>query len=241
MRMSADFDDLAYDYEWYQNLLATFKQAGYEFRSFEEHSQKKVVYLRHDVDFSPQKALTMAEIESEMDISSTYFFLVTASFYNALSAPNRRIIQKISDLGHEIGLHFAVQEYFDNEPESRLLRERIQADKKVLETVIDDVSNVVAFHNPPEWALGRRFEGLKSTYEPKFFEAIAYRSDSLQRWRENPPLKSQNPLPDQIQILIHPSLWGHDDQSATDQIKAAQNELIQQTDDEMDAFSRLDW
>lgn len=239
--MRKNLDDVVYDYEWYRSLLRMLDEAGYTFHSFAQPPENSVVYLRHDVDWSPKKALRMAKIEAEIGISSTYFFLVTASFYNALSAPNRQVIRKISSLGHEIGLHFAVREYFDDDPGTEQLRERIRADQSVLKTILDDVTQVVAFHNPPEWVLNRCFEGFTSTYEPRFFEDITYTSDSLQRWREEPPFVDHDRLPSEVQILVHPTLWGEQQLDARKQIQAAQQDIIHQTDEEMEMASRLDW
>ena len=60
---------------------------------------EKYVILRHDVDRRPSHALTMAELETENGIRSTYYFRVPYTFDKAM-------IQKISSLGHEIGFHY---------------------------------------------------------------------------------------------------------------------------------------
>jgi len=60
---------------------------------------QKYVILRHDIDRRPSHALAMAESEAENGIHSTYYFRVPYTFDKAM-------IQKISELGHEIGFHY---------------------------------------------------------------------------------------------------------------------------------------
>ncbi len=45
-------------------------------------SGKRYLILRHDVDFSVDRALELAKIENNYGISSTYFFLLHSDFYN---------------------------------------------------------------------------------------------------------------------------------------------------------------
>ena len=67
---------------------------------------KKFIILRHDVDFSLEYALELAKKESEHKIRSTYFVLFNGEYYNPFDNKNSKIIKEISDLGHEIGLHY---------------------------------------------------------------------------------------------------------------------------------------
>ena len=59
-----------------------------------------VVFLRHDVDILPYRALKMAIIESAFDIKSTYYFRKRKYVFN------EQIIKTIHSLGHEIGYHY---------------------------------------------------------------------------------------------------------------------------------------
>ena len=56
----------------------------------------RVVILRHDIDYSLDKAVALAELERELGVSSTYFVLLTSEFYNLLSKDN---LSKISKIG----------------------------------------------------------------------------------------------------------------------------------------------
>jgi hypothetical protein len=56
--------------------------------------------IRHDVDRFPGRALRMAEIESRMGISSTYYFRAKRHTFH------HEYISGIHRLGHEIGYHY---------------------------------------------------------------------------------------------------------------------------------------
>ena len=56
--------------------------------------------IRHDVDRRPNKALQMAQLENQMGIRATYYFRAKKHIFKP------RIIQEISNLGHEVGYHY---------------------------------------------------------------------------------------------------------------------------------------
>ena len=60
----------------------------------------------HDIDFSVKEAYKIALIEKDMGIKANYFFMLSSNTYNPLSNENRSYIERISNLGHEISLHF---------------------------------------------------------------------------------------------------------------------------------------
>ena len=58
------------------------------------------VILRHDVDLLPQNSLQTAIIENKLDIKYSYYFCIVKE------SNQPKIIEKIRDLGHEIGYHY---------------------------------------------------------------------------------------------------------------------------------------
>ena len=70
------------------------------------NNKKQCIILRHDVDVSLDHALKMAKYEDDKGFHSTYFILLHSKYYNALSEYSMTIIQSLSELGHEIGLHY---------------------------------------------------------------------------------------------------------------------------------------
>ena len=103
------YDKDCFSLDFFKETLMNIKESGYRFINFSEAMDDhttKVVLFRHDVDFSPQRALELAKIEASNNVSSTFFFLLTCSFYNALESFTKDIIKSIIELGHEVGLHF---------------------------------------------------------------------------------------------------------------------------------------
>ena len=60
----------------YQRLIQLAKKQGFQFILHKEpyNKERKDVIWRHDVEFSPEIALRMAEIEHEEGIKATYFW-----------------------------------------------------------------------------------------------------------------------------------------------------------------------
>ena len=61
----------------------------------------RTVVLRHDVDRKPENARTMARLEHDLGIRSTYYFRHPATFVP-------EVIRQIHALGHEVGYHYEV-------------------------------------------------------------------------------------------------------------------------------------
>ena len=69
--------------ESYKKLISLIKLKGINVINFQQVSKgRKGVIMRHDIDFCPLRASTIAEIESKNDISSTYFILINSELYN---------------------------------------------------------------------------------------------------------------------------------------------------------------
>ncbi len=213
-------DGIQFTYDTYEGLLRRLKRNDYTFGDYEASGDRTVI-LRHDVDWSPQKALRMAELEADLGISATYFFLLTSPLYNALYEEDRTCIEKIAALGHDVGLHFSTHQYWTKEPRVETIVTAIRRERRILSEAFDDIIEAVSFHIPPDWILRRRFDEFTSTYEPRFFEDIAYRGDSNQRWREDHPLEPT--ISDRVQILVHPGLWGEDDATFEERLVTEQN------------------
>lgn len=202
-------DEIPFTFEWYGDFLDRLCDHGCRFRGYDDELEAGDVILRHDVDWSPRRALRTARLEAERGIEAAYFFLISSPFYNVVHKPTRRIISRMASLGHDVGLHFSVHQYWNEEPPEAELVERIAAEQRILSAVADDPIETVSFHRPPEWVCGRTFSSVDSTYEERFFTDVAYRGDSNQRWRDEPPLADG--VPERMQVLVHPGLWGEED------------------------------
>ena len=106
---------MRFTFDAYNELINKLRENEYTIANYHNYEKtEKCVILRHDVDYSMEKALIMAEYEKSIDVKSTYFLLLTSDFYNVLSHKNQKYIHKIIEYGHDIGLHFDELRY-DNE------------------------------------------------------------------------------------------------------------------------------
>lgn len=218
---------MSFTFDWYRQFLDRLRSHGYRFRGYHESLESGDLVLRHDVDWSPRRALRTARMEAERGIEATYFFLLTSPFYNVQHKPNREIVSRLEDLGHDVGLHFSTHQYWNDEPPEEDLVDRVRAEQRILAEVASDPVSAVSFHRPPEWTFRRSFRSFESTYEERFFTDVAYRGDSNQRWRDEPPLADG--FPDRMQVLTHPGLWGEEDASFVERLSALEDSTLGRT------------
>lgn len=194
-----------------QNLVTAcpymdFRDVGLETSSF--------VLLRHDVEFSVDRALQMAMLESNLGVCSSYFFQIRNEAYNLFSSKNIESVQKIHQLGHYVGLHVHLG-MLEN---TNLLRDYIVQDIKTLETMLQIPIDRFSYHRPTKeiLSLHLKIEGLINTYDDLYFEfneadlthlKIKYLADSRHQWKYGYPNEETINKQAKIQLLIHPDEW----------------------------------
>lgn len=203
-------DDVEFTHEWYRGFLRHLDAEGVRFRRYAADLAPGDALVRHDVDLSPDHAVEMAHIEADLGVHATYFFLVSTPLYSVHNRRTRTAIEEIADLGHDVGLHFSTHQHWEDDPGDEAVERAVERERTALATVADPIETV-SFHAPPDWVLAREFDGFPSAYAPRFFHDVAYCSDSDQRWRDDPPLTDG--VPDRLQVLVHPGLWGERDRS----------------------------
>jgi hypothetical protein len=95
---------LAFLLREYLCLLESLKAAGYSLGPVNDYFGEYVppfVFLRHDVDRFPTRALVMAREERELGIRSTYYFRCDKN-----TRYSEYHIREIADMGHEVGFHY---------------------------------------------------------------------------------------------------------------------------------------
>lgn len=202
-------EPVEFTFDWYEQFLSELLDAGYVPADYDGALEPGEMILRHDIDFSPRKALAMGRIEADLGIEAIYFVLLTCPLYNVFYNPVRSTLEELQSMGHTIGVHFSTHQYWDGEAPASEVTKRAVKEREALSCAVGDVSGAVSFHRPDEWLFRRSFEDFISTYEERFFTEIAYLGDSNQRWREEHPLAGE--LPEKVQILTHPGLWGEED------------------------------
>ena len=170
----------------YRELLDAARAGGYRFATFDEAPAPGALFLRHDVDFSLDAAVRMAEVEAEHEARATYLLMTESVFYNLASPQGVAASTRLRELGHRVGLH-AVYPH----------------------AVLDDrFDPVVAWHNPSPEYMSEPIPGAVNTYAEPHFSTIAYRSDSNQNWRSGCPHDelAAGAFP-WLQLLVHPEIW----------------------------------
>ena len=190
----------------YQKFLTKFIERGYEILSMSTMFEKKnQLMLRHDIDFSIPFAYQIACQEAEINVKSSFFFLLRSKAYNIFELENFKLIKKIHELGHKISVHFDASLY-DN------VHSGLQKELDMFSLLGDSFEKIelVSIHRPKDGLLGseEKIQFIEHTYMPKYFRDIAYFADSGGSFKYGNSLESeafkQN---DTIHLLIHPIWW----------------------------------
>ena len=198
----------------YINLLNLLSKNRYEFSSYQEvEKSAKAVILRHDVDFSLEKALEMSKIEYRNNAKSTYFVLLTSNFYNLYSKESFEILQSIISMGHEIGLHFDEKRYILNSIDD--IRFNAAKEANILSEIVGREIRVISMHRPSLLILDSniQFDNLINSYSSFFFKSMKYISDSRMKWREDPIEIINSNHHDKLHILTHPFWYSLNNES----------------------------
>jgi len=209
-----------FSYSEFKNIINLIK-VNLPIVDFSEVNEqtKSFCVIRHDIEFSVDRALRMARIEADdLGITSTYTVQLRNNTYNALSEKNIKAVREIYRLGHRIGLH-------QNPPNLSALKitENILKDIEVLEHYYDFKIDRFAFHRPnlnPEllaWYVkvdnlincnGKLFFHYFKKEKPEKLDVI-YMSDSNHKWKFGHPLDINFDDVKKLHVLMHPYSWSH--------------------------------
>jgi len=189
----------------YKTFIHKFIENEYRFIFFDEliQNKDKQIILRHDVDLDIDLAYEMAIIENKLGIKSTFFFLLSNNSYNLISEKNKKILNKIRDLGHKISLHFDMMIY-DN------VEEGFEREKDIFHQIFNENINIISIHRPKNNFLETpdKFFTTQNSYEKKYIKEIHYFADSGGSFRYGNPLNSDAFIKKQsMQLVIHPAWW----------------------------------
>lgn len=174
-------------------------------RDYHKVKDNNFLIIRHDVDFSIDRALELAKLEHNHDIISTYFILLQSQYYNALSETNIKKIKEISKLNHEIGLHYDLSLTTSD----KQAVEMINAEAKLLGNLINTTISSISPHNVSLSSKKISYQNLDfiDATNPEILNSVKYVSDSVQNWRSRcmcNHIEKENKLI----ILTHPIWWG---------------------------------
>lgn len=220
-----------FTYSAYRQLLESFRRTHQVIPLGDSTAAvraERYFVLRHDIDYSPDAALRMAELESDLSVRATYFLLLSTPYYNLLSEDYCTFPRKLISLGHDVGFHFDVAALAGVGEEN--LESVLQSQVAVLEQLTGKPVRSIAMHNPS--VSGN--DPFKN--HPKFLNAYddisvrdgAYFSDSCGAWRpETMKVFRSGILPSRFQLLVHPIFWGEDHRDQWTRLDQAVRKIIE--------------
>ncbi|MHB2149519.1 hypothetical protein ACX8XP_10715 [Calditrichota bacterium LG25] len=200
----------------YSNLLISFLNQKYNFIRFDNYlnhnldstivnPQSVIIILRHDVDRLPENSLQTAIIEHELGIQGTYYFRVVPESYDL------QIMEKIAQLGHEIGYHYEDVDLVVKSKALSVMSKKARHASRITHHLIDaayesfcknlemlrenfDIKTI-CMHGSPRSKYDNKLIWSKYDYrelgilgEPYFdidFNEIVYFTDTGRRWNGN--------------------------------------------------------
>ena len=241
-----------FNYSEFKNIINLIK-VNLPIVDFSEVNEKTKSFcvIRHDIEFSVDRALRMARIEADdLGITSTYTVQLRNNTYNALSEKNIKAVREIQKLGHRIGLH-------QNPPNlsATKITENILKDIGVLEHYYDFKIDRFAFHrcgsNPELLEKYVKVPNKINCYAEEFFHyfkgnkpkdfRVHYVADSNHKWKYGHPLYvDYSVYPFRMQLLTHPYSWtedGYNNMSNFNRlIKERNSELVADMSTETNTF-----
>lgn len=84
--------------------LEALRAAGRRFVTLAELEGEADVALRHDVEWSLEDAVALAELEAEMGVRATFFIRADGIAFNPWSSAAKLQIMRLAELGHAVGV-----------------------------------------------------------------------------------------------------------------------------------------
>jgi hypothetical protein len=205
-----------FSYDDYREIIRLIKESGRACTYQEALGRDSFVIMRHDVEYSVERAYELAKVEESMDFHSHFFFQWTNNSYNILSRRNMDMVKDMHERGEHIGLHFALNGLTDPE----LMRRQIRKEADILSEMFGFEIRDFSIHRPSPDALraDMKFDGLLNAYQDDFFTfaenvtdstklGIKYMSDANHIWRYGYPDEKNINGNAKVQILVHPFAW----------------------------------
>lgn len=238
----------AFSYSEYMSIIEYYK-LNHSIMDFSHVSIETEQYcvIRHDVEFSVDRALSLAQFESNvLDINSTYLFQIRNNCYNLASDVNLEKIYAIHALGHKVGLHIHLGLACKDDE----LNDYILNEAQLFEALTGLKVDRFSYHRPNASILKDYLEipGLINCYDKKFFHHydiphnnldVKYFTDSRHSWQHGHPLQEKH---QKVQILTHPYSWTETGHSNTENYRSLliekDNELRESINRETSTFPK---
>ncbi|MDD4050614.1 MAG: hypothetical protein PHR28_01780 [candidate division Zixibacteria bacterium] len=119
---------MLFTYDSYRQLVETITRNGYAIFGIEEILARRAdetlpesdyVAIRHDIDYFPDRAKAIAEIEAERRIATTYY--IRRRFFDS----NIDLVRMIAGLGHQVGYHYEEVDTHQKAPNLQVGRDAV--------------------------------------------------------------------------------------------------------------------
>ena len=209
-----------FSYEEYGEIISSIQKylPILDYSEIEKTTEKFCV-IRHDVEFSIDRAYDLAVYEHSLGIETSYMFQIRNNCYNTFSDKNLSKIELIAGMGHKIGLHAHMNALKD----IKYIDSYIKNDINILSALTGFVIDRFSFHRPKReyLELNLNIQGrlpfsstnIINTYDKRYFHLtedlnnlnITYLADSQHKWNYGHPLDLK-PV-NKLQLLTHPYSW----------------------------------
>jgi len=177
---------------------------------------KNFFTVRHDVEFSTERALELARIESkDLKIKASYFFQITNNSYNLFSYQNKKILNDIKNLGHKIGIHFN----YKGKNSKFTISKEFYKQVKIFKEFYKFNYKFFSPHRPSKspYLFSFNYNNFKNTYNKIYFNEfevakkdpnkIIYLVDSRHVWKYLHPLNLNLKKHKKVHLTFHPDAW----------------------------------
>jgi len=233
-----------FSYADYKEIIKIMKATGRYTDYKHALSRDEFVIMRHDVEYSVERAYQLAKVEESMDFTSTFFFQWTNNNYNILSRRNMDMIRDMHERGQNIGLHFALNGLTDMD----VIRRQIVKEMEILSEMCGFKIDTFSFHRPSKDVLRENIKlpGIINAYQDEFFTFaeevtestavdVKYMSDANHIWRYGYPDEANITGHRKVQVLTHPFAWHKNGYDNFDNYVALVEEKFEQMIDSIDA------
>lgn len=239
-------------YEVYRSILHDIQRTGKGMGYWDALGKDEYVILRHDVEFSIDRAYDLSLVETEENYVSTYFVQMTNNSYNPFSKRNMEKLHDMADRGHTIGLHYHLNGQLDRVSVRDGVRDQLRIMSEMLGMKIDAYS----FHRPVKevYYYDISIPNTINAYSSEFFSYaenvgenteldVKYIADSKHRWNYGYPDYDTLMRYKKVQLLLHPFSWteeGYDNLGNFIRlVDEKQVELIETLTDEFQRFREV--
>ncbi len=235
-----------FSYSYFEKLLLAIRRNFDHYlisnaaETLQRELERPALFLRHDIDVEPFRALKLAEIEASCGVSATYMVMLNTPLYCVEDSSTISALFEIRAMGHEIGLHYHFDGTYrrNNGLDSLSLAPEIRKACKYLEALIGESIGSFSFHRPARALLNGPLlvAGRVNAYAEPLM--AWYLSDSKGVWREGEPLPMLlRPRGCILQLLIHPIWWGPCQNSPEDRLTRFLKEFTREYSlDQLEAF-----